>query len=107
MDRYTMFSGTLIDDLFAMVDRARAGSIILNSAPRREAQAGVCHCASQSSESEQLPQPFSLSPADWNLSLLLVIHAQLVRALEPRDDFSDAVGVHQIGAVRPPKQIRV
>ena len=121
-----MYSGMLINDLFAMAERAavnhnrtdgsavernalpraKAESLDLSSTPGKEAQATSCH-GGQSSESEQLPQPFGLSPADWNLGLLLVVHAQLVRALEPRDDFSDSVGIHQVGAVRPPKQIRV
>ena len=126
-----MYSGMLINDLFAMAERAavnhnrtdgsaverkavernalpraKAESLDLSSTPGKEAQATSCH-GGYSSESEQLPQPFGLSPADWNLGLLLVVHAQLVRALEPRNDFSDSVGIHQVGAVRPPKQIRV
>ena len=98
-----MYSGTLINDLFAIVERAHAGA----RAQSAESQANVCHCTNESSESEQFPQSLRLSPADWNLGLLLVVHAQLVRALEPRDDFADAVDVYQVGAVRPPKKIRV
>ena len=98
-----MYSGTLINDLFAIVERAHAGSCTQSAEP----QPNVCHCTNESSESEQFPQSLRLSPADWNLSLLLVVHAQLVRALEPRDDFADAVDVYQVGAVRPPKKIRV
>lgn len=121
-----MYSGMLINDLFAMAERAavnhnrihgsaverhvlpqaRAESLGIGSTAGGEAQATSCH-GGHSLEPEQLPQPFGLSPADWNLGLLLVIHAQLVRALEPRDDFSNAVGIHQVGAVRPPKQVRV
>src|SRR5579862_1832964 len=104
-----MHSGTLINDLFALVERAGVSRTQLEgtAAARKEEQPNLRQFADQNSESEQLPQPFGLSPADWNLSLLLVVHAQLVRALEPRNDFSDAVGIHQVGAVRPPKQIRV
>src|SRR5450755_4686118 len=104
-----MYSGTLINDLFALVERTAVSQTQLDGtvAGRREEQPNLCHCAGQNLESEQLAQSFGLSPADWNLSLLLVIHAQLVRALEPRDNFADSVGVHQVGAVRPPKQIRV
>jgi hypothetical protein len=108
-----MYSGTLIDDLFAVVERAQnsAKPPLTPSAesrvPRPEPQAAVCHCTRESSESEQFPQPLGLSPADWNLALLLVVHTQLIRALEPGNDFADAVDVHQVGAVRPPEKIRV
>src|SRR5271166_1447209 len=118
-----MYSGTLINDLFAVVERAhskqahaeptraeRAHPVRVQAdtrAPRAESRADVCQCASKSSEPEQFPQPSGLSPADWNLCLFLVVHAQLVRALEPRNDFADAIDVHQIGAVRSPKKIRI
>ena len=104
-----MYSGTLINDLFALVERAAVSGTQLEetAAARKQERPNLCQCADQNSESEQLPQSFGLSPADWNLSLLLVVHAQLVRALEPRNDFPDSVGIHQVGAVRPPKQIRV
>jgi hypothetical protein len=117
-----MYSGTLIDDLFAMAERARVGRTNRERANREQAngerppsdlrstgadpQVDACHCRT-SSEPEQFTQPPGLSPADWNLSLLLIVHAQLIRALEPRDDFADAVDVHQVGAVRPPKKIRI
>lgn len=54
-------------------------------------------------QAEQLAQPFRLSAADWNLALLLIIHAQLVRALEPRHDFANAIDVYQVGTVSAPK----
>src|SRR5579863_1358238 len=57
----------------------------------------------ENSQSEQFAQPLSLSAADWNLALLLVIHAQLVRTLEPRHDLTNAIDVHQVGAVSPPE----
>jgi len=96
---HEMHSGMLINDLFALVERIQM-------------LAKRCHCGAEtthqeSSESEQFPQPFGLSPADRNLGLLLVVHAQLVGALEPGNDFANAVDVHQVGAVRPPKKIRV
>lgn len=94
-----MHSGTLINDLFAVVER------IQMFAKRGHCAAGSSH--QESSESEQFPQPFGLSPADRNLGLLLVVHAQLVGTLEPGNDFADAVDVHQVGAVRPPEKIRV
>ena len=98
-----MYSGTLINDLFAIVERTYTAARMHSAEP----EPNVCHCTNESSESEQFPQPLGLSSADWNLSLLLVVHAQLVRALEPRDDFANAVDVYQVGAVRPPKKIRV
>ena len=106
-----MFTGTLINDLFDAVERAQA-----DAGPRHnEPPANAGQCAREKSDSrsesrsepEQFPQPLRLSPADWNLGLLLIVHAQLVRALEPRDDFADAVDVYQVGAVRPPEKIRV
>ena len=93
----------LINDLFAAVERAQAGA----RTPRAEAQPNSGYRAGEKSESKQFPQPPGLSPADWNLGLLLVVHAQLVRALEPRNDFADAVDVHQVRTVRPPEKIRV
>src|SRR5580658_869525 len=113
-----MYSGTLINDLFAAVERAHPERTHSEQAhpelaladlrvPRAEPQADTCHCAHTSSEPEQLPQPPGLSPADRNLCLFLVVHAQLVRALEPRNDFADAIDVHQVGAVGSPKKIRI
>lgn len=99
-----MYSGTLINDLFAVVER------IQNFAERfHGAVENSPHVSShyESSKSEQFPQSFGLSPADRNLGLLLVVHAQLVGAFEPGNDFANAVDVHQVGAVRPPKKIRV
>src|SRR5580693_872604 len=108
-----MYSGTLINDLFAAVERAHPERTHLELAHAKpacadsrslgvEPHADACHCASQSSQPEQFPQPPGLSPADWNLCLFLVVHAQLVRALEPRNDFADAVDVYQVGAVGSP-----
>src|SRR5260370_5400958 len=106
-----MYSGALINDLFVVVERVfnnarppqllHAGSRTLNPEP----PASICHCTRESSESEKFPQSLGLRPADWNLGLLLVIHAQLVRALEPRNNFADALDIYQIAAVRPPETI--
>src|SRR6266581_502913 len=111
MDLQEMYSGTLINDLFAVVERAcrgdqppqvlHAGSRTLSAEPLPR----ICHCTRESSESEQFPQSLGLGAADWNLGLLLVIHAQLIRALEPRNNFADAIDIYQIGAVRPPEKI--
>ena len=103
-----MYSGTLIADLFAAVERVQNSAAWAQIEPAvAEPPAKVCHCAREISESEQFPQPFGLSPAHGYLGLLLVVHSQLVRTLEPGHDFADAVDVHQIGAVRPPEKIRV
>jgi hypothetical protein len=106
-----MYSGTLINDLFAVVERAETFARlrhVRHADPRSpEPPSNACHCKTERSESEQFPQALRLSPADWNLGLLLVVHAQLVGALEPGNDFANAVDVHQVGAVRPPKKIRV
>ena len=98
-----MYSGKLIDDLFALAERAQAGPRTSGAEP----PAHIRHGTRSGSESEKFAQSLRLGPADWYLGLLLIVHAQLVRALEPRDDFSNAIGVHQVGTVRPPKQIRV
>src|SRR5437763_16087860 len=98
-----MYSGSLINDLLAIAERAHVTARSANAQNRVDMGASL----QGSSESKEFPQPLGLSPADWNLGLLLVIHSQLVRALEPRDNFADAIDVHQIGAVCPPKKIRV
>ena len=61
-----MHSGTLIKDLFEVVER------VLMLAKRNHGAPESAH--RESSESEQFPQPFGLSPADRNLGLLLVVH---------------------------------
>src|ERR1700693_2231271 len=106
-----MYSGTLIDDLFSVVERVES----FGKARRGEGANSRLGCAKpalssyspETSKSEQFPQSLGLSPADRNLGLLLVVHAQLVGAFEPGNDFADAVDVHQVGAVGPPKKIRV
>src|ERR1700743_3292723 len=56
---------------------------------------------------EKLPQPTRLRSAHRNLRLLLVIHAQLIAALEPRHNFLDVIDIHNIGAMRPPEDRRI
>ena len=106
-----MYSGTLINDLFSVVERAENSG----NARRGEgansrfgfAKPALSSDSPETSKSEQFPQSLGLSPADRNLGLLLVVHAQLVGAFEPGNDFADAVDVHQVGAVSTPKKIRV
>src|ERR1700722_16632367 len=54
-------------------------------------------------EAEEFAQAFGLGPADRNLGLLFVVHAELVGALEPGDYFLNAVDVDQKGAVGAPE----
>ena len=58
-------------------------------------------------EVKELAQAFGLSAADGNFALLLVVHAELVGALEPGYDFLDAIDVHQVGAVGAPEEVLV
>ena len=106
-----MYTGTLINDLFGLVEKVEKYA---RSSPPQDANAGAGHAAlhagrdgNASSESEQLAQALGLGPADRNLALLLVVHAQLVGTLEPGNDFANAVDVDQIGAMGPPEKIRV
>jgi DNA-binding XRE family transcriptional regulator len=69
----------------------------------RTAKPSTGRAENQSLQPEQLTQSFGLSPADRDFALFLVVHPQLVGALEPGDDFPDAIDVHQIGTVGPPK----
>ena len=91
-----MYSGTLIADLFAAVERVQNSAAWAQIEPAvAEPPAKVCHCAREISESEQFPQPFGLSPAYGYLGLLLVVEPQLIRALEPGNDFFDPIDIHQ------------
>jgi CRP/FNR family transcriptional regulator len=100
-----MYSGTLIDDLFAAVEREQ------NSAAARQIKLTEAYTAASRtpnlSKPEQFPQPFRLSPAHGYLGLLLVVHAQLVGTLEPGNHFANAVDIHQVGTVRAPEKICV
>jgi hypothetical protein len=104
-----MYTGTVILDLFEAVERAEraATSRVRDKEAAATLSEEIPPGAQNASESKQLPQSLGLSPADGNLALLLVVHAQLVGALEPGNDFANPVDIHQIGAVGPPKKIRV
>ena len=100
-----MYSGTLIDDLFAAVERVQ------NSAAARQIKPTEAYTAASRtanlSKPEQFPQSLRLSPAHGYLGLLLVVHAQLVGTLEPGNHFANAVDIHQVGTVRAPEKICV
>ena len=111
------YTGTLIKDLVASVERAeqtaasrsgkslsfQAGEEIKTGTARRTNHSS----ASRNSETEELPQTLGLSAADGNLALLLIVHAQLVRTLEPGYDFANSINVHQVRAVGAPEQSRI
>jgi hypothetical protein len=105
-----MYEGTLIRDLFALVEGAErdvptqptdAESVAQLDKRIEEVSASV------PSQSEKLAEPFGLSAADRDLGLLLVVHAQLVGALEPGNHLADAVDVHDIGTVSAPEEFGV
>jgi hypothetical protein len=108
-------TGTLITDLFAPVERAENFARRSVSEPANVRAGGVpvelnsdySGKKTKTSKAEQFPQALGLGPADRNLALLFIIHTQLVRALEPGNDFTNAIDVHQVGAVRAPKEIGV
>lgn len=97
-----MHSGTLINDLLITAERVR-------DSLKRQQENGLDVIASglwaedRSSEAKQFPQALGLSTANGNLGLLLVVHPELVRALEPGDDLANAVDVDEVGSVRAPK----
>jgi hypothetical protein len=107
-----MHSGKLINELFALVETIQNSAKLSRTQnadsrlSRADLQADL-FCSRETSESEKFPQSLGLSPADRYLGLLFIVHSQLVRALEPGNDFADAVNIHQVGAVGPPKKIRV
>jgi hypothetical protein len=93
-----MYTGTLIEGLLDIADRVATAARVgeprnIGSTPQSESAFGVEDSGARL-ESEELAQPFGLSAADRDLSLLLVVHSQLVRALEPGHDFPDTVDVH-------------
>jgi hypothetical protein len=110
-------TGTLIRDLFASVERAkqsaasRSGKSLSFHAAEEIKTGSACRTnhstASRNSETEELPQTLGLSAADWNLALLLIVHAQLVGTLEPGYDFANSINVHQVRAVGTPEQSRI
>jgi hypothetical protein len=108
-----LYTGTLIKDLYATVEKVEQSAATKSSDGSHGAVAGVRTGGVNGRantdpvrglKSEKLPQSLGLSAADWNLALLLIVHAQLVRTLEPGYDFANAVDVHQVRAVSPPEQ---
>jgi len=75
-----MYTGTLITDLFAEVERAENFARRSLSEPADARAAGVAAESNgdpggkKTSKAEQLPQALGLSPADRNLGLLFIIH---------------------------------
>ena len=122
-----MYTGTLIKDLFASVEKAEQAAAArsrqgfppksmgatnpeamnteaTNAAAMNSANRGPGEAIS---EPEQFPQPFCLSPADWNLALLLIVHAQLIGTLEPGNDFANTIDIHQVRPMSSPEQARI
>jgi hypothetical protein len=99
----SLYSGTLINDLMGTVARAEQSAASASTVSEEDKQAKPC-AGAQSSQTEKFAEPFGLRPADWNLALLFIIHAQLVRTLEPGNNFANAVDVHQVGSVGAPEQ---
>ena len=56
---------------------------------------------------EKFSKTFGLGAADGDFALLLVVHAQLIRTLEPGDDFFDPVDIDQERTVCAPEKIRI
>ena len=112
-----MYTGTLIKDLFALVEKVECSAVAKSNKALSHPQAlasgledldrGNSRPVPINSESEKLPQALCLSAADWNLALLLIVHAQLIRTLEPRYDFPNSIDVHQVRPVSAPEQSRV
>ena len=108
-------NGSLITDLLASVEKAERASVRQQETTVCEAESRGCPVSSvvkalhrpNRSQPEQLPQPFGLGPADRYLALLLIVHAQLIRALEPGHDLANPVDIHKIGAVGPPEHSRI
>jgi hypothetical protein len=102
-----LYAGNLIDSLLTAVENAEKAAAC---GPRLSlfitASESSCEVRADAgnSEPEQFAQALRLCPADWNLALLLIIHAQLVRTLEPGYNLPNPVDVHQVGTVRAPEQ---
>jgi hypothetical protein len=101
-DTSRMYSGTLINDSLATVERV---STFTNSRSHHSLFSGATQPEGEAAglETEEFPQAFGLGSADRNLGLLLVVHPKLVRALEPGDDLANAVDVDQVGTVSAPE----
>ena len=89
-----MYTGTLIQDLFSTVAAAEDAGFghrserAQASSSKDATKPDMCDCKKKALEAEQFTQTSGLSPADGDLGLLLVVHPQLVRTLEPWDDFA-------------------
>lgn len=97
-----MYTGTMIRDLLIAADRVRD----LLKGERTRSFSGIrseSMVVDPGSEPEQFAQAFGLGAADGNLGLFLIVHPQLIGTLEPRDDFADAVDIHEVGAMSAPK----
>ena len=102
-----MYTGTLIQDLLSSVVKAEQYARAKNSLARALEPRSLASYVREILESEQFTQTLCLGPADGNLALLFVIHAQLVRTLEPGHNLANPVYVHEIRAVSPPEQTRI
>ena len=90
--------------LVGILTVARDGNQVGAARQIKPADAYALACRTQNlSESEQFPQALRLSPAHGYLGLLLVVHAELVRAFEPGHHFADVVDVHQKRPMRAPE----
>jgi hypothetical protein len=101
-----MYTGTLINDLFALVEHVERSSVaqrLRDSGAHITARDWEPDVVDGNSEAEKFPQALGLCAADGNLGLLLVIHPKLVGTLEPGDDLADTVDIHQVGAVSAPE----
>ena len=104
-----MYTGTLISDLLSTVEQAESFAKERSQIQETGEVSSIANSANKpgSLQSEQFPQPFRLRPADRNLGLLLVVHPELVGTLEPRNHLANPVDIHHVGAVGPPKKVRV
>lgn len=106
-----MYTGTLILDLLDIVDRAEKASGWKGLSAKRSSTPRQRHRKHeesvpdeiQNSESKQLAQPLGLSSTDRNLSLLPIVHPELIRTFEPGDNLADTVDIHEIRAVGAPE----
>jgi hypothetical protein len=73
-----MYTGTLISDLFAVVERAEQFSRRMEQARVEQTKLpigeAICECRTGALQTEKLPQSLCLRPADRNLGLLLIVH---------------------------------
>ena len=97
-----MYTGMLITDFLLTAERVRNshGAHTRDAIPTVPSDSAALD---KDSEAEQFPQTLGLRTAHGNLSLLFVVHPKLVRALEPRHDFADAIDIDKIGAMSTPE----